>query len=119
MKLDWAAKAMPELADLDEAAIEKALKAAYSRIPWIVRLFLRPLNAFLAVACASAAAYLAPFVSQVMAKLGRLARIVGFFVGGAAGLSIGTYIKRRLLLRLLRPYVREYLQEIRGLSEGD
>ena len=119
MKLDWAAKAMPELADLDEAAIEKALKAAYRRIPWILRLLLKPLNAFLAVACASAAAYLAPLVSQVMAKLGLLARIAGFFVGGGAGLGIGTYIKRRILLRLLRPYVREHLQEIRGRSGGD
>ena len=117
MKLDWAAKSIPELADLDEAAIEKALKGAYRRIPWVVRLLLRPLNAFLAVAGASAAAYLAPLVSEITARLGLLARIAGFFVGGGAGLGIGTYVKRRILLRLLRPYVRECLEEIRGRSD--
>ena len=119
MKLDWAAKAMPELEGLDEAAIHKALKDAYRRIPWILRLLLKPLNAFLAVCAATAAAYLAPLVSGVMERLGFLARLAGFIVGGGAGLGIGTYIKRRILLRLLRPYVRECIEEIRGRSAGD
>ena len=48
---------------------------------------------------------------------GLLAKIAGFFVGGGAGLGIGTYVKRRILLRLLRPYVRECLEEIRGRSD--
>ncbi len=119
MKLDWAAKSIPELEGLDEAAIGKALAAAYRRIPWILRLLLRPLNALLAVCAAAAAAYLAPLVSGVMERLGFLARVAGFFVGGGAGLSIGTYIKRRILLRLLRPYVRECIEEIRGGAGGD
>jgi len=119
MKLDWAAKAMPELKGLDEAAIEKALTTAYRRIPWILRLLLKPLNAFLAVCAAAVAAWLAPLVSVVVAKLGVLARVAGFLVGGGAGLSIGTYIKRRILLRLLRPYVRKCIEEARGGPGGD
>lgn len=119
MKLDWAAKSMPELEGLDGAAIEKALTDAYRRIPWILRLLLKPLNAFLAVCAATAAAWSAPLVSAVAARLGVLARIAGFLVGGGAGLGIGTYIKRRILLRLLRPYVRECIEEIRGGAGGD
>ncbi|MHC4199874.1 MAG: hypothetical protein ACYSU0_07780 [Planctomycetota bacterium] len=119
MKLDWAAKSIPELEGLDEAAIGRMLKDAYRRIPWILRLLLKPLNAFLAVCAATAAAWLAPLVSAVVAKLGVLARIAGFLVGGGAGLSIGTYIKRRILLRLLRPYVRKCIEEASGGARGD
>ncbi|MHC4252938.1 MAG: hypothetical protein ACYS9X_27790 [Planctomycetota bacterium] len=113
MKLDWAARAIPELAELDEAAVDKLLRDAYRRIPWYVRLLFRPLNAYLAAAGAAVGAFVVPIVSAAVDKVGLLGRAALFFVGGGAGAGVGTWIKRRVFLAIMRPYVRRRIREMR------
>ena len=117
MKLDWAARAIPELAELDEAAVDELLREAYYRIPWYVRLLFRPLNAYLAAAGAAAGAFVAPVISTVVSKLGLLGRAACLLVGGGAGAGVGTWIRRRVLLAVMKPYVRRRLEEMLGRGE--